>query len=335
MKIGVDIEDLKNISKIKSLAENDFSFKRYLYNITEEDQNKYGFQYIGEQDKAPDFRDYNLNTTYRNRQTKTVYIRTKDGWNVFVKDGQAGATGGGLGYNDVMNLINTALQGYSPSGSTSGGTYTGMNGVIQLDTINDTYTVTHVSADSSKVLPIVTLNIPTSGSEMLLTTISNISDTSFDIMLSQVPNTSGYSISWFLPITDYQILVDTLKESISESLTLPSSNITMSSNFTTISGSTLDQVLSSTDAHITKTSVLENYIQANLEDLSGSPEVIYSGQMTADYKWYIRRITIYSDGTTEIKHANISNNSTYTTYESAWENRVTLNYTDLENLIFA
>ena len=42
MEFDVNLEDLKNIYKIKSLVETDSGFKRYVYNITEEDQNKYG-----------------------------------------------------------------------------------------------------------------------------------------------------------------------------------------------------------------------------------------------------------------------------------------------------
>lgn len=334
MEFDVNLEDLKNIYKIKSLVESDSGFKRYVYNITEEDQNKYGFQFIGEYENEPDYRDYSLNTTYRNKRTKTVYIRTKNAWSLFVKDGINGCSGGGLGYNDVMNLINTALQGYSPSGTTSGGTYYGLNGVIQLDTINDTYTVTHVSVDCSKISPILTLNIPNLDSSMFMVNALNIKDTSFDVMLSQVPQTSGYSISWFLPITNYDILVETLKESISESLTLPSSSITISNSFTSLSGSTLDQVLSSTDENITKASALKNYIQVNLEDLSGSPEVIYSGQTTADGKWYIKKILILEDSSTIIKHSNVSNNPTHVTYGDAWNNRSSLIYSNLEDLIF-
>ena len=243
MEFDVNLEDLKNIYKIKSLVESDSGFKRYVYNITEEDQNKYGFQFIGEYENEPDYRDYNLNTTYRNKKKKTVYIRTITGWSVFVQDGNDGRTspsGGGLGYKDVMSLITTALSGYTPSAS-------------------------------------------------------------------PVPITSG---------------------------DVYSSNVLIDGTYSSISGSNLTTILHSIDTRIAKTIMLEDYIQVNLEDLSGSPEVIYSGQMTADGKWYIKKILILEDNSTIIKHSNVSNNPTHVTYDDAWNNRSSLIYSNLEDLIF-
>lgn len=114
----LDLEDMKDLIKLKSLANNDHRFKRYVYNITEEEQQKYGFEFIGSYDYEPDHSSYNLNTTYRNNHDKAVYIKTKNGWELFLKDGQNGRSpvGGGLGYNDVNNLITQRLTSVSGVG---------------------------------------------------------------------------------------------------------------------------------------------------------------------------------------------------------------------------
>jgi hypothetical protein len=123
VKSFVDEDDIKDILQLKIMASNDHVFKRYIYNITEEEQKQFGFEFIGHHTKAPDHTLYNLNTTYRNTYDRTVYIKTKNGWEVFLKDGSDGKqspSGGGLGFADVSKLIDQKLSGFVTSGGTSG-----------------------------------------------------------------------------------------------------------------------------------------------------------------------------------------------------------------------
>ena len=201
MKSRVDEDDIKDILQLKIMASNDHTFKRYIYNITEDEQTQYGFEFIGHYNTAPNPNQYNLNTTYRNVYDRTVYIRTKKGWEVFLKDGsdgRNGSSGGGMGFRDVSNLIEEKLNSYSPSSS---GTFYGLTGIINLFTSASVYTVTHDIIDPMTMAPILSLNIPTASSQMLMTTIHNRQSGSFDIVLSEAPPDDGYSVSWFIPST--------------------------------------------------------------------------------------------------------------------------------------
>lgn len=119
----VDSDDLKDILKLKMMATNDHKFKRYVYNITEDEQIKYGFEFIGTYDYEPNPDSYNINTTYRNTRDRTVYIKTKIGWDIFLKDGENGkavSMGGGMGFNDVSKLIDERMNSFVTSGGTNG-----------------------------------------------------------------------------------------------------------------------------------------------------------------------------------------------------------------------
>jgi hypothetical protein len=118
-KSRIDEDDVKDIMRLKAMIGNDNKFKRYVYNISEEEQKQYGYGFIGEYSYEPNPNSYNLNTTYRNSYDRTIYIKTKRGWEVFLKDGsdgKNGIAGGGLGFNDVSRLIDDKLKDFSQSG---------------------------------------------------------------------------------------------------------------------------------------------------------------------------------------------------------------------------
>jgi hypothetical protein len=115
----IDDEDINDILSLKRMMIKDNKFKRYVYNVTEEEQEQYGFDYIGEFSYEPNVEAYKINTTYRNSYSNTIYIKTKNGWEVFLKDGRDGKngqSGGGLGFSDVNNLIDEKLKNFSQQG---------------------------------------------------------------------------------------------------------------------------------------------------------------------------------------------------------------------------
>ena len=72
-------------------------------------------------------------------------------------------------------------------------------GTSQLDTSNILFTITHsVLTSLNSKFPIITLQIPSSGSNLILASITNRTLSSFDVILSQVPNISGYYVNWLL-----------------------------------------------------------------------------------------------------------------------------------------
>lgn len=77
----------------------------------------------------------------------------------------------------------------------------GQNGIVQLNNTSFVYRVEHSMIDSSKISPIVSLNIPANGSYIAPISITNRTDYYFDIVITEVPPTVGYSVSWYIPAT--------------------------------------------------------------------------------------------------------------------------------------
>jgi len=74
-------------------------------------------------------------------------------------------------------------------------------GSIPLDTISQKYTILHSTLPAlSAGSPIVSLQIPTSADNLLELAILNRTLSSFDVILSQIPDTIGYYINWSLGI---------------------------------------------------------------------------------------------------------------------------------------
>lgn len=71
-----------------------------------------------------------------------------------------------------------------------------LNGSIDLNTVDQTYTINHSYIETS--VPVVSLVIPVSGDTLFVTGISEIGNTSFRVSLSSVPSVSGYKLNYIL-----------------------------------------------------------------------------------------------------------------------------------------
>lgn len=74
-------------------------------------------------------------------------------------------------------------------------------GIVQLSNTQSVYRVNHQMIDSSKIAPIVTLNIPANGYYISPVSVTNRTDFYFDIILTEIPPSNNYSVSWFIPNT--------------------------------------------------------------------------------------------------------------------------------------
>lgn len=102
-----------------------------------------------------------------------------------------------ISYNDPLNTL------------TIGTTFNAsalLQGIQECDTDNDTYTISHPLVDPNYSNPTISLLVPMSGSNLFVQGITNVQDTSFQVVLSEVPNVSGYKIFWHLPSTSSSIV---------------------------------------------------------------------------------------------------------------------------------
>ena len=67
-----------------------------------------------------------------------------------------------------------------------------------------------------------------------------------------------------------------------------------------------------------------------MHDLAVSGSITYIGKENTSGTWLLTQID-ESNGVV-LRYANVSNNSGYTTYATAWTNRATLDYDYLENI---
>ena len=74
----------------------------------------------------------------------------------------------------------------------SGGSSAGIQGRLQLDAVNTTFTVTHAAIDTATEFPVVSLEVPSSSSDLFIVGIHNRAATSFQVTLSGVPTASCY-----------------------------------------------------------------------------------------------------------------------------------------------
>lgn len=70
------------------------------------------------------------------------------------------------------------------------------NGIIDCDTINSVYHVTHPIINILNSFPVVSLVAPTTAGSLFIESIANRITTGFDVVLSAVPPTSGFHINW-------------------------------------------------------------------------------------------------------------------------------------------
>jgi len=71
-----------------------------------------------------------------------------------------------------------------------------LSGVVNCNTNDLAYIITNTKLTINS-LPIVSLTIPTSADTQLLASVTHIIAGSFDVVLSDIPISSGYKINWF------------------------------------------------------------------------------------------------------------------------------------------
>jgi hypothetical protein len=100
----------------------------------------------------------------------------------------------GVNSNGQIQLVsNTPTANYPGVGQT---------GIVQLNSSEYVYRVNHSMIDSSKLAPLVTLNIPTNQSYIAPVSVNNRTDYYFDIVLTELPPNNSYSVTWFIPYTE-------------------------------------------------------------------------------------------------------------------------------------
>ena len=75
--------------------------------------------------------------------------------------------------------------------------YGNIEGKVLCNTSDRTYTVTHPVLEDTSV-PLVTLTLPTSASQIFVQGLYAIQDDRFSIILSDIPSETGYAINWSL-----------------------------------------------------------------------------------------------------------------------------------------
>lgn len=72
-----------------------------------------------------------------------------------------------------------------------------IQGTILCNTNQKVYTISHASLSVKKV-PIISIEMPTEESQVIVGNVTNVQDTQFTVVLSNFPPENGYKIHWFL-----------------------------------------------------------------------------------------------------------------------------------------
>lgn len=80
-------------------------------------------------------------------------------------------------------------------------------GTENLNTTDSVYTINHPVSPIGGSSPVVSLGVPASASELLVQGITNRTTSSFDVVLSGVPEVSGYQIHWNLNLAGDAFIV--------------------------------------------------------------------------------------------------------------------------------
>lgn len=107
-----------------------------------------------------------------------------------------------------------------------------------------------------------------------------------------------------------------------------------STTFTFLSGTSAQDIFNQIDKEISSKLLLGSYQTNDIIEVGNQTDDIYVGKSDPDGKWYIRRVQSISEELIEVRHANISNNPTFLTYESALNSYATLDYRLLNELNF-
>lgn len=102
----------------------------------------------------------------------------------------------GVNSNGVIQLVSNEPPPNYPG--------VGQTGIVNLDTSSYVYRVNHNMIDSSRLAPLLTLNIPTNNSYIAPVSVNNRTDYYFDIVLTELPPNNAYSVTWFIPYTEQQ-----------------------------------------------------------------------------------------------------------------------------------
>jgi hypothetical protein len=110
-----------------------------------------------------------------------------------------------VGGNNVI-ITESPLNTFTISANISGGggSY-GIQGRLQLNNTDKVYTVTHPQIDPNLEFPVVSLDIPTSGSDLFVQGIFDRQNTSFKVELSGIP-TNSYGILWHISTQDTTVV---------------------------------------------------------------------------------------------------------------------------------
>jgi hypothetical protein len=110
----------------------------------------------------------------------------------YVQSASANAYNQSVSYtNNQVNILQTQIN------TITGATHI-ILGEINLNTSTNLYTVTHDAIENPH--PMINVVVPTSGSDLILANIHNITSTGFNVILSAIPPVSGYKISYIVGI---------------------------------------------------------------------------------------------------------------------------------------
>ena len=81
-------------------------------------------------------------------------------------------------------------------------------GIIICNTSDRTYTVTHQEMKPDTSNPQVTLVLPNENATMYMIAVTEVSTTTFKVVLSDIPEVSGYEINWQIPTLETKDLIN-------------------------------------------------------------------------------------------------------------------------------
>jgi hypothetical protein len=81
-------------------------------------------------------------------------------------------------------------------------------GIIECDTVNKVYTVNTQELTPNTSNPIVTLVIPNEDATIYSLAVTDVTSTSFKVVLSDIPEISGYKINWSINTLETKDLIN-------------------------------------------------------------------------------------------------------------------------------
>jgi hypothetical protein len=82
-----------------------------------------------------------------------------------------------------------------------------IQGNVICDTTHYVYNVTHPSINVATTSPIISLTVPSNASNLYISNITNRTANGFDVLLSSIPDVSGYTINWTMPLSGSAVVV--------------------------------------------------------------------------------------------------------------------------------